>query len=64
MSLLVRDGSRVLFLGGDADPFDDAVATLCAREGATFLGTHDEGACAAVGSGGDPSDRGLAGARP
>jgi glyoxylase-like metal-dependent hydrolase (beta-lactamase superfamily II) len=45
VSLLVRDGSRVLLLGGDADPFDDAIAALCVREGATFLGTHADDAC-------------------
>jgi glyoxylase-like metal-dependent hydrolase (beta-lactamase superfamily II) len=48
VSLLVRDGERTLLLGGDADPFDDAIADLCVREGATFLGTHDDGACDAV----------------
>jgi N-acyl homoserine lactone hydrolase len=48
VSLLVRDGDRTLLLGGDADPFDDAISALCAREGATFLGTHDDGACDAV----------------
>lgn len=49
VSLLVRDEGRTLLLAGDADPFDDAVAALCVREGATFLGTHDDGACAEVG---------------